>query len=215
MKKALFSLMLDEDVVRAVDQLAHRRGCSRSAMVNQLLAEQLNLMTPERRIREVLQALESLFLPDAELVPFFAPNALSMSMKSSLDYKYRPTVKYEVSLFRGGEEAIGELSVLFRTQSPELLGALQSWFRFWQRLEERCLAPRLGHPIRSSLGEGRFTRTLSSPGRDFTAEELAETLSDYVHLFDRLLKGSLSGRLTPAEAEAEYAASLEDRSLLI
>ena len=73
----------------------------------------------------------------------------------------------------------------------------------------------LGHPIRSSLGEGRFTRSLSPPGRDFTAEELAETLSDYVHLFDRLLKGSLSGRLTPAEAEAEYAASLEGRSLLI
>ncbi len=215
MKKALFSLMLDEDVVRAVDQLAHRRGCSRSALVNQLLAEQLDLMTPERRIREVLQALESLFLPDAELVPFFAPNALSMSMKSSLDYKYRPTVKYEVSLFRGGEEAIGELSVLFRTQSLELLGALQSWFRFWQRLEEHYLAPRLGRPIRSSLGEGRFTRTLSPPARDFTAEELAETLSDYVHLFDRLLKGSLSGRLTPAEAEAEYAASLEGRSLLI
>ena len=215
MKKALFSLMLDEDVVRAVDQLAHRRGCSRSALVNQLLAEQLNLMTPERRIREVLQALESLFLPDAELVPIFAPNALSMSMKSSLDYKYRPTVKYEVSLFRGGEEAIGELSVLFRTQSLELLGALQSWFRFWQRLEERYLTPRLGHPIRSSLAEGRFTRTLSPPGRDFTAEELAETLSDYVHLFDRLLKGSLSGRLTPAEAEAEYVSSLEGRSLLI
>ncbi len=215
MKKALFSLMLDEDVVRAVDQLAHRRGCSRSALVNQLLAERLDLMTPERRIREVLQALEGLFLPDAELVPFFAPNALSMSMKSSLDYKYRPTVKYEVSLYRGGEEAIGELNVLFRTQSVELLEALQSWFRFWQRLEERYLAPKLGHPVRSSLGEGRFTRTLSLPTRDCDAPELAKALSDYVHLFDRLLKGSLSGRLAPAKVEAEYAASLEGRSLLI
>ena len=55
-KKTLYSLLLDEDVVRAVDQLAHRRGCSRSALVNQLLAEQLDLMTPERRIAEVLRA---------------------------------------------------------------------------------------------------------------------------------------------------------------
>ena len=98
MKNALFSLMLDEDVVRAVDQLAHRRGCSRSALVNQLLAEQLDLMTPERRIAEVLRAMESLFQPDPELIPLVTSNALSMSMKSELDYKYRPTVKYEVEL---------------------------------------------------------------------------------------------------------------------
>ncbi len=215
MKKTLFSLMLDEDVVRAVDQLAHRRGCSRSALVNQLLAEELNLMTPERRIGEVLQALESLFRPDPELVPFFAPNALSMSMKSALDYKYRPTVKYEVSLHRGGTDTIGELSVIFRTQSAELLNALERCFRFWQRLEERYLAPKLGHPVRSALGEGKFTRSLFFPGRDCSAEELAEALSDYVHLFDRLLKGGLSGRLSPAEMEEAYAAFTDNRDLLI
>jgi hypothetical protein len=159
--------------------------------------------------------LESLFRPDPELVPFFTPNALSMSMKSALDYKYRPTVKYEVSLHRGSTDTIGELSVIFRTQSAELLNALERCFRFWQRLEERYLAPKLGHPVRSSLGEGRFTRTLSLPTRDCDAPELAKALSDYVHLFDRLLKGSLSGRLAPAKVEAEYAASLEGRSLLI
>ena len=64
MKKTMYSLLLDENVVRAVDQLAHRQGCSRSALVNRLLAEQLGLMTPERRIGEVLQALDSLIRPD-------------------------------------------------------------------------------------------------------------------------------------------------------
>ena len=215
MKKTLFSLMLDEDVIRAVDQLAHRRGCSRSALVNQLLAEQLDLMTPERRIREILQALEALFQPDSELVPQLAPNALGMSMKSALDFKYRPTVRYEVSLFRGEEASIGELSVVYRTQSAELLRALERCFRFWQALEETYMAPRLGHPIHYTLSEGRFTRRLNRPGRDCGAEELAEALSDYVHLFDRLLKGSLSGRLSPAELEAAYAAFVGSRELQI
>ena len=40
-----------------------------------------------------------------------------MSLKSSLEYKYRPTVKYEVELYENGQDSIGELSVIFRTQS--------------------------------------------------------------------------------------------------
>ncbi len=214
-KKTLYSLLLDEDVVRAVDQLAHRRGCSRSALVNQLLAEQLDLMTPERRIAEVLRAMESLFRPDPELVPMFSPNALSMSMKSALDYKYRPTVKYEVELYRSGEDSIGELTVSFRTQSAELLSAMGRFFGLWKQLEEAYLAPKLGHEIPSALLEGRFVRRISLPSRDCSAEELAEAISEYVHLFDRLLKGCLSGRMTAADAERQYAAHMDASGLLI
>ncbi len=214
-KKTLYSLLLDEDVVRAVDQLAHRRGCSRSALVNQLLAEQLDLMTPERRIAEVLRAMESLFQPDPELVPMFTPNALSMSMKSALDYKYRPTVKYEVELFRSGKDSIGELTVSYRTQSSELLAAMGRFFGLWKNLEAVYLAPRLGHEVECALYDGKFVRNISVPSRDCTAEELAEAISDFVHLFDRLLKGCLSGRISAAEAERQYAAHMQGSSLLI
>ena len=214
-KKTLYSLLLDEDVVRAVDQLAHRRGCSRSALVNQLLAEQLDLMTPERRIAEVLRAMESLFRPDPELVPMFTPNALSMSMKSALDYKYRPTVKYEVELYRGGDDSIGELTVSYRTQSAELLAAMARFFGLWQQLENAYLAPKLGHGISSMLSDGRFVRSISMPDRECSAKELAEAISAYVRLFDRLLKGCLSGRLSAVDAERQYAAHMQASSLLI
>ena len=214
-KKTLYSLLLDDDVVRAVDQLAHRRGCSRSALVNQLLAEQLDLMTPERRIAEVLQAMESLFRPDPELVPMFSPNALSMSMKSALDYKYRPTVKYEVALFRGGEDSIGELTVSYRTQSAELLAAMGRFFSLWKQLEDRYLLPVLGHEVPCAMGDGKFIRSISVPSRDCSAKELAESISEYVHLFDRLLKGCLSGRLSAADAERQYAAYVKDSCRVI
>ena len=108
--------MLNDEVVREVDLLAHRLGTNRSALINQILAEYVNYTTPERRINDVLSAIEQLMQPSSDLVPFFAPNSYSMSLKSSLEYKYRPAVKYEVQLFRGEEENIGELSVVFRTQ---------------------------------------------------------------------------------------------------
>ena len=39
MNKSLFSLILSEDVVAAVDRLAYSRGTIRSIMVNQILSE--------------------------------------------------------------------------------------------------------------------------------------------------------------------------------
>jgi hypothetical protein len=105
--------MLSDDVVREVDMLAHRMGTNRSNLINQILAEYVNLTTPERRINDIFTAIEQLMTPFRDLVPFFSPNTFTMSLKSSLEYKYRPTVKYEVELYRGGGElhrrAVGDI----------------------------------------------------------------------------------------------------------
>lgn len=215
MSKTLYSLLLDEEVVRAVDGLAHRSGMSRSALVNRILAERLELTTPEARIAEVFRAMEALIRPDPELVPFFAPNTQSISMKSALDYKYRPTVKYEVQLFRSAEETIGELSVLFRTQSAELLAAIGSFFRLWAGLEEAFLTPRLGFRLPCALYDGKFVRGIARPMRDCSAEELAAAISAYVRLLDRVMKGYLAGRISAGDAEREYAAFTAAAELLL
>ena len=147
MKKTLYSLMLSEDVVREVDALAHRLGTNRSNLINQILADYVSVTTPERRINDIFQAVEQMLAPSRELVPFFAPNALTMSLKSSLEYKYRPTVKYEVQLFRSGEGSLGELSVVFRTQSAALIEAMTGFFRLWKYVEDKLLAPLLAENL--------------------------------------------------------------------
>lgn len=204
LKKTLYSLMLNDEVVREVDALAHRLGTNRSALINQILAEYVDLTTPERRINEVLSAIEQMMIPSRELVPFFAPNSFSMSLKSSLEYKYRPTVKYEVELYRGGEDSIGELSVVFRTQSAALIEGMTSFFRLWKRIEDAHLRPATGAEVSYALYDGKFVRSLCAPDRDCTAEELAGALSEYIKLFDKLMKQYLCGRLDAHEVEAAY-----------
>ena len=208
MKKTLYSLMLNEEVVREVDAVAHRLGTNRSALINQILAEYVNYTTPERRINDVLSAIEQLMSPSRDLVPFFAPNTFSMSLKSSLEYKYRPTVKYEVELYRSREDAIGELSVVFRTQSAALIDAMTSFFRLWKRIEDAHLRPLTGAHIDYALYDGKFVRSISAPDRDCSTDELAAALSEYIKLFDKLLKGYLSGRLDAHEVEAAYYSHL-------
>ena len=188
MKKTLYSLMLNDEVVREVDALAHSLGTNRSNLINQILAEYVNYTTPERRINDVFSAIEQLMAPSRELVPFFAPNSFSMSLKSSLEYKYRPTVKYEVELYRGGGESIGELSVVFRTQSAALIASMTEFFRLWKRIEDLHLAAATGMKISYALYDGKFVRSLSAPEGDCTAEDLAGAISEYIKLFDKLMK---------------------------
>lgn len=214
MKKTLYSLILDDAVVREVDILAHRLGTNRSSLINQILAEYVNYVTPEQRINNVLSAIEQLMLPSRELIPFFAPNSSSMSMKSSLEYKYRPTIKYEVELYRDHESSLGQLSVLYRSQSQQLIEDMTAFFRLWKNIEDRHLAPVTGlHDY--ALYEGRFVRSLAMPAENCGAEQLAESISEYVKLFDKLLKAYLSGRMDAHQVEAAYYSYMINAQLKI
>ena len=208
MKKTLYSLMLSEDVVREVDALAHRMGTNRSALINRILAEYVNYVTPEQRINDVLSHIEQLMMPSRELVPVFAPNSFSMYLKSSLEYKYRPTVKYEVELFKGEGETIGQLSIVFRTQSMALISAMTEFFTLWSRIETAHLLPLTGVQIEYAVAEGKFLRALAAPDRVCSANELAEAISEYIKLFDSLMKAYLAGRLDAQGVENAYYAQM-------
>lgn len=215
MKKTLYSLVLNDEVVREVDALAHRMGTNRSSLINQILAEYVNYTTPEQRINQVLSTIEELMAPSRDLVPFFSPNSYTMSLKSSLEYKYRPTVKYEVELYRGAGDTIGELTVLFRTQSMALIKGMTEFFRLWKQIEDAHLKPLTGADIDYALYEGKFVRGIAAPSKDCTAQELASALSNYITLFDKLLKGYLADRYSPHEIEGAYCSYLNNASLYI
>ena len=215
MKKTLYSLMLNDEVVREIDARAHRMGTNRSALINQILAEYVDYTTPERHINDVLSAIEALMQPSRELVPFFAPNSFSMSLKSSLEYKYRPTVKYEVELFRGREESIGQLSVVFRTQSMALINAMTEFFRLWKQIEDAHLRPLTGARIDYALYDGKFVRSIAAPDKDCSTDELAGALSEYIKLFDKLMKAYLAGRLDAHDVEAAYFSQMRNAPIHI
>ena len=216
MKKTLYSLMLSDDVVRAVDALAHRMGTNRSALVNQILAEYTDMVTPERQVQDIFRQIGEILGADRDLVPFVAPNAMSMSMKSSLQYRYRPTVKYSVELYRDREGSLGELSVVFRTQSQELLEAMGRFFQLWKDVEDELVAAYHTAPVEYALYPGRFTRTLDLPGRrDYTSADVAGAISEYVRLFDRLMKGVLAGGLSARDVEAEYIRWLREGNIIL
>ncbi len=209
MAKTLYSLMLDEEVVREVDALAHRLGTNRSNMVNTLLAQSVNYVTPEQRVQNVFAAIETLMRPSPDLVPLFTRGARSVSLRSALDYKYRPTVTYEVTLTPGDPDTLGALDVCFRTRSGELLTRMETFFRLWARFEATAMLQTVGAAPTPTLAPGKFTRPLLRPHGSLTAEELAEAITRYVRRFDRAMKDSVAGA-SPEDTAAAARAAVQE-----
>lgn len=217
MNKSLYSLMLMDEVVDEIDKLALRLNTNRSNLVNQILAEYVSVSTPEKQIDSIFRRMEELIGSSPELVPLVTPNQLSMSVKSSLQYKYRPTVRYVVQLYRTPEKAIGELTVNFRSQSPSLLNNMASFFVLWKRLEDNY-ASYYFEPgaLRYELSSSKFVRTIAVPkGRRYTEEELSKAISDYVTAFDKIMKRYLAGMLTERDLEMQYLAYFRNNNYLI
>lgn len=212
MNRSLYSMILSDDVVSAVDKIAMRMNTNRSSLVNQILAEYVQMMTPEKRIENIFTYIADLLSSDTELVPFVSPHQMTMSMKSSLEYKYRPTIKYSVELFRSPDGAIGELTVSFRTQSQMLLDTITEFFTLMKRLEDAYISQYYPHgAITYALYDGKFVRSLCIPSnRNYNNEELGNQITSYVRMFDTLIKGYISGKLSPSMLEEKYTKYLNN-----
>ena len=59
MSKSVYSLVLSDDVVAAVDRAAYGLDTSRSNLINQLLADYVSFITPEKRRKDIFDSLAS------------------------------------------------------------------------------------------------------------------------------------------------------------
>jgi len=209
-KKSIYSLVLMDEVVEAVDRAACALHTSRSNLINQILAEHLSCVTPEMRIQAVFAAMEAR-MAESFRVPEQS-SAHILALHSPLAYKYKPTVQYSVELYREMREgASGRLRVQLRTQSRELLGLLDEFFRFWMQLEQQWHPD--GAQIRWQIAPGRLERSLCNPvPGDET--HFGELIGAYIRHLDGSIKRYFAGlsdyRSTLAALEARYVQALRE-----
>ena len=202
MSKSIYSLVLSDGVVDAVDALARAENLSRSAMINSILARHVAFTTPEMRLQEILESVER-SMNDAFMLAA-RPAGGVLSARTSLKYRYKPTVRYSVEIFSENGRRAGELRVSFRTQNAQLIDDLTGFFKCWAGLEQRYIANKLSCDIVYTISDGRFTRTLNTPEESVSDEELGSAVADYMAAFDGAMKEYFT-RL-PDVNEAEKAA---------
>ena len=217
MNKSIYSLVLSDSVVDAVDELARAAGLSRSAMINSILAERVAYIKPEMRLRDIQGAVQNAIAGNFFLME--QPSAATLACRTSLRYRYKPTVKYSVEIFTDNGRRAGELRVSFRTQSSSLINDLTGFFTLWTALEQRYISSRLSQDIVYELDGGRFTRTLNMPPGEISDEALGRAVADYMTMFDGAMKEYFARlpdtRAAAAAAEQFYARALSVQSVMI
>ncbi|WP_109726330.1 hypothetical protein [Ruminococcus flavefaciens] len=209
MKKSVYSLVLMDDVIKAVDEQAYRLGTSRSNLINQILAEHLSCVTPEMRMREIFAQMTELMNSSFRIQEQRSPSL--MTVKTALEYKYRPTINYKVELERSPQQYLGTLRVSIRTQSAALIDMFHSFFAYRAKLENSYLS-RLGiNSYSCEIGDGSFSRRLINTGA-LTGEQAGEAIGEYIKDLDHAVKTYFAAPETFGESapilEKDYRALL-------
>ena len=188
MKKSVYSLVLSDDIIEIIDRMAYEEKTSRSAIINNILADSLMLPTPEKRMYDIYEEIRSIMGGTA--FQFMDNSSALLSMRSALKYKYKPVIRYSLEIYRSFEKTIGQLKVSFRTQSENLKADLTDFLKLWAELENKYIVRFFPEGISYAIEDGRFTRTFRLPeARERQSnEEIAKAISEYIKMFDEILK---------------------------
>lgn len=204
LQKSVYSIVLMDEVVAAVDRLAYEAGTSRSNMMNRILAEYTQVDTPENRIQDIFTLLGDLVTRNTIFKPIASDSDTLLGIKTALQYKYNPSVKYVFEIYPHKGEMLGELRVGMRTQNAVLISAMNQFFVLWDRLENHSLPC----PPKRQIQNERYVRIFRNPEHIRNNQELASLLSDYIKLFDHCLKEHFNclqkGEHSDAHIEAIY-----------
>ena len=210
MKRSMYSLILSDDIVAAVDALAAQKGTSRSNYINQVLAKHVQCITPEQQMQRVFANLTHQ-MDEAFRIQEQGSNAL-LSILGSVQYKYRPTIRYRVELLRNmQQEEVGRLKISCRTQNQTLLVAMAQFFRFWVKLEQKYDADSACAQGLYQIESGCMTMALLRSGAA-TDEQLGEIVGNYIRMFHAVLQSyfagiqqDVSGTVLARTLEQQYA----------
>lgn len=214
MKKSLYSLLLMDDVIREIDTLAYSMGTSRSNLINQILAEKVALITPEKHMQTIFEEMSKRLVSHQNFQIQSQASDCMYSIKSILRYKYNPTIRYAVTIIKQNNSLLGELKVISRTQNEMLQRDLNSFFAVWSDFERQ-------HHLSGWRQEEnvRWVRPfcLNCYKTIELSDEAAEAITEYIQIIDGGLKIFFAlhqaGEITVSQMSHYFISHLENHNL--
>jgi len=218
MNKSMYSLMLMDKVVNEIDRIAYEKNTNRSNLINQILAEYVSITTPELKAQEILDSIANRIAGTSSFQVQNPSSDFMVSIKSAIQYKYRPTIRYAVELYRTDNREIGEIRISFRTQNKTLLLKLEEFLKVLIKIERSYFsALNRSEEIVYSIEENGLKRTFVLPkSNELDNKEISRAIADYIKAFDRLIKGYLLNEyITDKDMERAYQQYIKKTKTII
>ena len=191
MSKSVYSLVLIDELVEKVDREAYALNTNRSNLINRIIAEHFSMDTPEQKLKEIFEIVENRFKDAEELKIKAQQSDATMSVHSALKYKYNPTIRYAIELYKEREDVVGELKVSFRTQNQNLIADITTFFMLWAKMEKKYIEKYFPEKqVLLQIKEGKLVRKFILPREEKyrTNEQIGKAITRYVESLDRIIK---------------------------
>ena len=183
MSKSVYSIVLDDDVISLIDIMASRQGTSRSNMINRILAQHASLPTAETMLSDVYNSMDEILSGHSSLALQLLGNSSMINMRSALQYKYNPSVKYAIEIL-DKDDYIGQLKISMRSQNRQLINILDNFFYLWTSME---IAVADINKNEFSFGGGKYQRLLRTYRCD-NYTDYGNNIAHYIELMDNCMK---------------------------
>lgn len=218
----MYSLILSDPVVERIDQIAYRKGMSRSQLIDHLLAQEVGLHTPEQKLRIIIEQVANTIQHQTPLQVKVRSDMGGMQFATYLRYKYNPGIRYHMEFQNQNGHMTGMLKVFSRSTSEDLLMHLSNFFNLLSAIDTARFQEFHHLPVSIQLSRqssNKFARVLISPQMSMENVEegpIAEYLSNYVMMLDEALQCyflNLGQRDIPSRIDQIYCRYLEDLSI--
>ncbi|HEY5557188.1 hypothetical protein [Acetobacterium sp.] len=184
MKKSVYSLMLFDEIVEKIDQIAYVNNTNRSQLINDILAEKIGLVTPEQKIQIILEQLDENF-SDTLSVSQINKNS-SIQFGKSLKYKYRPKVRYSYEFTSNEKGKYAVLKISSRTKSEELIDHFDEFFNLITDIEKK--QKDYAADLTNKQTSHKFIREFKEEGElSQDTEIVANNLTRYLKMIDKAM----------------------------
>lgn len=189
MSKSLYSLILMDEVVKGIDKAAYSLNTSRSALINRILADYLSIKTPDSHADEVFGIVGRTLSESGDIQVCHGTSPSVLTLRSALNYKYNPTLRYTVTLTPDGESVSGRMEAALRTQNKLLKDKVGGFYHVWSTLMKNGDTDDL-HAEKYYVSDAKYTVFFRIYGdyQNMSTSETASLIADYVRHFDNSIK---------------------------
>lgn len=189
MGKSVYSLILNDEVIKKIDALAYTMRTSRSNYINEVLASHVSYTTPQQRMKDILDAAKAFLEPQGRYAFVEMSSNSFMDIRSALSYRYRPTIRYCLEILSQDKGPFLKLKAQVRTQSSSLITAIEGFFMIWQQAEKK-LIPDSYDEVEMTLYENVcYTRIFFLKKQiAYKEENLGRAFASYIAALDKALR---------------------------
>jgi len=211
-----FNLIRISDEMRAqLRGLAQQRAVSVSDIMQEALGEYLKTRETGINYVDVIQSIESALRGAGQFATSADPSGLVLFIKSPLRRVHRPELKYEVRIRHGDRSSVGRLNVVLRSHDMETIRSFAAFVDHWMALERNYLARNQTGQIVYWTDTDYFGRQIFCPTAGDGEQLIGEAISNYIHVFDELLKYYFANWSYGQSIEPLYLARLKAGKLTI